>query len=122
MTTKKPRKPLDDTLAREFVYGGDKSRDKPESFELDGVDAQTMPSQKPTALEPAKKQTAKKDFDLMSKLEIPAREANIRFTLDLPESKHRQLSILAAKTGRKKADLMRLALDQLLEQMESDEE
>ncbi len=36
----------------------------------------------------------------MDKLQVQPKEATKRFTVDLPESMHRKLSILAAKTGR----------------------
>jgi predicted DNA-binding protein len=51
-------------------------------------------------------------------LEAPEqKEATIRFTVDLPESTHRKLSILAAKTGRKKAEIVRALLDDLLKDL-----
>ncbi|MEG4204403.1 hypothetical protein QUA20_10785 [Microcoleus sp. Pol7_A1] len=40
----------------------------------------------------------------MSKLQAPDKEATVRFTVDMSESLHRKLSVLAAKTGRKKVD------------------
>ncbi len=46
---------------------------------------------------------------------VTAKEATVRFTIDLPESMHRKLSILAAKTGQSKADILRLLLDDALE-------
>jgi len=39
----------------------------------------------------------------------------IRLTIDLPKSMHRKLSVLAAKTGRKKAEIVRLLLDEALD-------
>jgi predicted transcriptional regulator len=38
----------------------------------------------------------------MSKLQAPDKEATVRFTVDMSETLHRKLSMLAAKTGRKK--------------------
>jgi hypothetical protein len=40
----------------------------------------------------------------MSKLQAPDKEPTVRFTVDMSESLHRKLSVLAAKTGRKKVD------------------
>ena len=40
----------------------------------------------------------------MSKLQVFDKEATVRFTVDMSESLHRKLSVLAAKTGRKKVD------------------
>ena len=42
----------------------------------------------------------------------------VRFTVDLPESMHRKLSILSAKTGRTKADIVRMLLDEKLKDLE----
>ena len=42
----------------------------------------------------------------------------IRLTVDLPESMHRKLSVLAAKTGRKKAEIIRLLLNEALQDVE----
>ncbi|MBN3871639.1 hypothetical protein [Nostoc sp. JL33] len=39
----------------------------------------------------------------------------IRLTVDLPKLMHRKLSVLAAKTGRKKAEIVRLLLDEALD-------
>ncbi len=40
----------------------------------------------------------------MSKLRAPDKEPTVRFTIDMSESVHRKLSMLVAKTGRKKVD------------------
>ncbi|MEG4396632.1 hypothetical protein [Microcoleus sp. BROC3] len=40
----------------------------------------------------------------MSKLQAPDKEATVRFTVDMSEEEHRKLSMLAARTGRKKVD------------------
>lgn len=45
-----------------------------------------------------------KELSLMEKLQLQPKEATKRFTVDLEESLHRDLSILAAETGRTKAD------------------
>jgi predicted DNA-binding protein len=41
-----------------------------------------------------------------------------RITVDLPESMHRKLSIMAAKTYRKKADIVRVLLDEAMKDVE----
>jgi hypothetical protein len=38
------------------------------------------------------------------RLQAPDKEATVRFTMDMSESLHRKLLMLAAKTGRKKVD------------------
>jgi predicted DNA-binding protein len=51
----------------------------------------------------------------MSKLQAPDKEATVRFTVDMSESLHRKLSMLAAKTGRKKVDIVRMLLEDGIE-------
>lgn len=103
MTQKKPRKPLDDALARQFVYGNGTQVTEPESKE---PQEQLVIDEK------------RKESDLMSKLQVPSKEPTVRFTVDLTEPMHRKLSILAAKTGRKKAEIVRLLLDEALKDVE----
>lgn len=102
MSTKKPRKSLQDALASQFVYGSQEPTE-----EIDAKAAVTVP----VPPEPVKEA---KETDLMSKLQTPAKEPTVRFTVDLSESMHRKLTMLAAKTGRKKADIVRLLLDEAL--------
>ena len=45
-----------------------------------------------------------KESSLTHPLQAPDKEATVRFTVDISESVHRELSMLAAKTGRKKVD------------------
>ena len=52
-----------------------------------------------------------KEPSLMSKLQAPDKEATVRFTVDMSETLHRKLSVLAAKTGRKKVDIVRMLLE-----------
>ena len=54
----------------------------------------------------------------MSKLQGPDKEATIRFTVDMSESVHRKWSMLAAKTGRKKVDIVRMLLDDGLKEVD----
>ncbi len=110
--TKKRRKTLDDALAEQFVYGGDepKAEQPPVSEE---------PESPPTSPEPAtSKDKISKELSLMEKLQVQPKEVTKRFTVDLPESMHRKLSILAARTGRTKADIVRLLLQDALKDVE----
>jgi hypothetical protein len=59
-----------------------------------------------------------KESSLMSKLQAPDKEATVRFTVDMPETLHRKLSMLAAKTGRKKVDIVRILLEDGLKEVE----
>lgn len=88
------RKPLNDKLAENFVFG-----QQPEPI----IEVESP------------QQTPKKTKNLMEKFESPAREATIRLTVDLAESMHKKLSILAARTGKKKAEIVRMLLDEALE-------
>ncbi|MEY4519339.1 MAG: hypothetical protein RLZZ499_1938 [Cyanobacteriota bacterium] len=118
----KKRKPLDDSLASEFVFGGDKPQTgaaitpdiKPEPEEVT-ADLESTPTA-PMSENPAEKQS--KELSLMEKLQVEAKEGTKRFTIDLRESVHRKLSILSAKTGRSKADIIRMVLDDVLKDVE----
>ena len=102
---KKQRKPLGDSLAQEFVYGeATPAPVQPETIQLETV------SEVKESVHPIQ------ETSLMDKLQLDTepREATIRFTVDLPESMHRKLSILSAKTGAKKAHIVRKLLEQVL--------
>lgn len=125
MTAKK-RKPLDDALAHEFVYGESalgESLPNQKTVDLD-TQSKTQPileqeplSQSTSPVLPiSTPQPAK--FNLMSQLQQPSKEPTIRLTVDLPESTHRKLSVLAAKTSRKKVEIVRLLLDEALKEIE----
>ena len=122
MSTKKPRKSLDDALAREFVYGESALRESLPNQETVDSDAQSetqpileqqpiLPVSPISAPQPAK-------FNLMSELQQPSKELTVRLTVDLPQSTHRKLSVLAAKTSRKKVEIVRLLLDEALKDIE----
>jgi len=53
----------------------------------------------------------------MDKLQLAPKEATKRFTVDLSESLHRKLSILSAQTGRSKADIVRMLLEEALSEI-----
>lgn len=96
----KPRKSLNDALATEFVYG---EADNP------------VTENKPT---PYNEKPQERKPSIMEKLlPVESKEATKRFTVDLPESMHRKLSILSAKTGRSKADIVRTLLEDVLQNL-----
>lgn len=106
MSTKKSRKSLEDSLASEFVYGSQK---QPEvNSDPEAEHSKDTPLSQEKSIEKS----------LMSKLQNPFKEATVRFTVDMPQSMHRKLSMLAAKTGRKKVDIVRLLLEEALKDVE----
>jgi len=74
------------------------------------------PQPEASAPEPVRIQS--KEPSLMSKLQAPDKEATVRFTVDMSETLHRKLSMLAARTGRKKVDIVRMLLEDGLKEME----
>ena len=89
----------------EFVFGT-----------KEALPAPTPPGQFASAPEPVSIQS--KEPSLMSKLQAPNKEATVRFTVDMSESLHRKLSMLAARTGRKKVDIVRMLLEDGLKEVE----
>ena len=129
MTTKK-RKPLDSVL-EEFVFGTKEAAllptapevaspaptasQTPETVEA-ALPAQTAPEFEAPAAEPIPVQS--KESSLTHRLQAPDKEATVRFTVDMSESLHRKLSMLAARTGRKKVDIVRMLLEDGLKEVE----
>jgi hypothetical protein len=127
MSTKK-RKPLGNAM-EEFVFGT-KEAASPTPPELVSpvptpaaslTPEAALPIAKPpqpeaSVPEPARVQS--KEPSLMSKLQAPDKEATVRFTVDMSETLHRKLSMLAAKTGRKKVDIVRMLLEDGLKDVE----
>lgn len=116
----KKRKSLDDTLASEFVYGQKAVEPQPVTSE---VEEEIEIIEEPEPEPPPKKSTAKttkaKKSSIVSKLQQESvKEATVRLTVDLPQSMHRKLSMLAASTGKKKAEIVRLLLDEALEEVD----
>ena len=110
----KKRKSFDDSLASEFVFGGDKPQTAASS-EVTTIDL------KSTNIAPMSEKIVEnksKELSLMEKLQVEAKEGTKHFTIDLRESVHRKLSILSAKTGRSKADIIRMVLDDVLKDVE----
>jgi hypothetical protein len=118
MSTKRNRKSLDDALAQQFIYG-EKQQKSPEEPAPETTSPPTPPeSPSPKISKRTVANTAQKPPNksrLMEKLTLPPKEATIRFTVDLSESLHQRLSVLAATTGMKKADIVRLLLNDALE-------
>lgn len=87
----KERRSLDAALAKEFVYG----------------DVATGP------VEEVRKSQEKSGFISQIMVE-EEREPTIRLTVDLPESMHKRLSLLSARSGKKKAAIVRGLLNEAL--------
>lgn len=112
MSARKSRKSLDDILAQQFIYGEG----------LQKLDRGLSP--KPTSSEPPFEPKADVSLGatgetpneppLTDKFQTPPKEATIRLTVDLPASMHRRLSLLAARTGKRKAEIVRVLLDEVL--------
>lgn len=132
MTSKKPRKSLDDALATEFVYGRPSEPLAPVSEppvatvpapapapepDLEPEAVSVPPSQAPSAPKGkrASRPTASNNFMTNLIQSVPQKEATVRLTVDLTETQHRRLSILCAQTGRKKAEIVRLLLNEALD-------
>lgn len=108
---KQTRKPLSDALAQDFVYGENSApavTPKLETIELETVELS----------EPKTQPTPQPETTFMDRLQVQPKEGTKRFTVDLPESTHRKLSMLAARTGRTKAEIVRLLLDEALENVQ----
>lgn len=118
MSAQKPRKALADSLATEFVYNAEaKSTEQDASLQGGYSQAVFEGEVSPSKLAPLQhaqqtKDINKKESSLMSKLNLPQKEATIRLSVDLPLSLNQKLSDLAHKTGRKKAEIVRLLLDE----------
>ena len=130
----KKRKPLDDSIASEFVFGGNKPQtgaaptpdveaEELADFEVERGQSSLANSNRLvekespsiTSIETKSNEKSTKELSLTEKLQLEAKEETERFTLDLRESVHRKLSILAAKAGGSKADIVRMLLDNALE-------
>ena len=114
---KKTRKPLNDALAEQFVYGEIEKPTEP----VEPIEPTPPPSINAPNMRKEKMQTVEesKESSLMNMLQTEPKEPTVRFTVDLSESMHRKLSILAAQTGRKKAEIVRMLLDEALEDVKA---
>jgi hypothetical protein len=134
MTAKKTRKPMGDNAAvNSFVY-----RDNAPTPVADPVveavepiveTVQTVAEQveptRPERVEPLVEAATvttshpispQPTTSLMSRLmqNTPEKEATVRLTVDLPKSTHTKLSVLCAHNGLKKAEVVRMLLDEAL--------
>lgn len=117
MNTKRNRKSLDDALAQQFIYGEQQENSENLAAETTSspVPPETPPPKTSKLLRANTTQKLPNKSRLMEKLTLPPKEATVRFTVDLSESLHQRLSLLAATTGMKKADIVRLLLNDALE-------
>jgi len=123
MTTQKRRKALGDSLASEFVYGSPVPQSPaPQS---PAPEPTPEPTPEPRAEAPGKAASKPRlarntptltEADILSRVLTPTedRERMIRFTADLPESLHQKLTMLAAKSGKKKVEIVRSILEEVL--------
>lgn len=128
----KKRKPLGSAM-EEFVFGAQEATPAPVPLEVTPLTAPTAsqtpetveaalstpttPKSESPAAEPIPVQL--KENSLTHRLQAPDKEATVRFTVDMSESLHRKLSMLAARTGRKKVDIVRVLLEDGLKEVES---
>jgi hypothetical protein len=106
---KKPRKALDDTLAAEFVYGSpERQATQPENALENAEESIESQPTKPT-------QKQEKESLISRLMEAPEKEATVRVTVDLPKSMHQKLSLLSARSGKKKAEIIRMLLTDILD-------
>jgi hypothetical protein len=128
----KKRKPLDSVL-EEFVFGTKEAAPIPAQLEVVSqaptptasqtpetveavLPALTAPESEAPAAEPIPVQS--KETSLTHRLQAPDKEATVRFTVDMSETLHRKLSMLAARTGRKKVDIVRVLLEDGLKEVD----
>jgi len=127
MSTKK-RKPLGSAM-EEFVFGSQEAAAPPTAPEAASPaptpTASLKPETPPTpeaalpVLTPSQPEGSapepvlapSKESSLTHRLQAPDKEPTVRFTVDMSESLHRKLSMLAARTGRKKVDIVRMLLE-----------
>ncbi|WP_309731952.1 hypothetical protein [Chamaesiphon sp. OTE_75_metabat_556] len=129
MTAKKTRKPMGDNAAvNNFVYRDNAPTPvadpvaepvEPIVETVETVNDWVEPSVEAPAIAvaaPANPIASQPTTSLMSKLmqNSPEKEATVRLTVDLPKSTHTKLSILCAHNGLKKAEVVRMLLDEAL--------
>lgn len=110
----KERKTLEDLLGHQFVHGllPENTQSQSEATPEPEPEATTPKlTVIPTSTKPVKS-------NLMDQLQQPSKEPTIRLTVDLPESMHSKLSVLAARTRRKKAEIVRMLIEQALKDVD----
>jgi len=118
MNTKK-RKSLNDALAQQFVFGSQPEPEVESEPEVEPeVESEPEPKPQPKVQKKSRNQTKtkKKELNVSDRLQPVEREATVRITVDLPESLHKRLSIYCATSGNKKAEVVRVLLDEYLSQ------
>ena len=128
----KKRKPLGSAM-EEFVFGDRETTPAPTAPEVASPAPTPTASQTPETVEvalpaptpPEPESPAAesipvqlKESSLTHRLQAPDKEATVRFTVDMSETLHRKLSMLAARTGRKKVDIVRMLLEDGLKEVE----
>ena len=99
----------------ELEIDADIDRDYSLNADLEIPRAKPQPNQQPSANPTMTDITAANFID---SIPVVTKEATVRFTVDLPESMHRELSILSAKRGVSKADIVRLLLEDALKDVD----
>jgi hypothetical protein len=128
MSPRKNRKSLDDALARQFIYGGKQDESERELKEEETPSEPPKQQSSPSKSESVAARNAAgtplglaektpKSSLLIDRFQTPPKEATVRFTVDLPASMHRKLSLFAARTGKKKAEIVRVLLNEALERV-----
>jgi len=120
MSSRKSRKPLNlnDDLALQFIYGEKQQGSERELKEEETPSELPTEQPSPSDSESVAPKTPNSST-LIDRFQAPPKEATIRFTVDLPTSMHRKLSILAARTGKKKAEIVRVLLDDALSDVDA---
>lgn len=121
----KKRKSLNDVLAQQFVYGESSSSASVVERAADLPLPETQPpqpqapsSESKTELSPQPQSQKSGRSSLINKFQRESKEPTKRFTIDLAESLHRKLALLCARTGRSKADIVRMLLEEALQDVE----
>lgn len=116
----KPKRQSLDVAAKDFIFG-DKVQpveQKPAEFKASELQttnespAEVVVTEEPTKTPPQKKTS------LLAQLQQAPVEGTKRFCVDLPLSMHQRLTDLAFRTGRAKTEIVRLLLEQALDELE----
>jgi macrodomain Ter protein organizer (MatP/YcbG family) len=116
MSSRKSRKSLDDALAQQFIYG--EVPDEPNRGQKTASGQSTAEFEHRVKSRARAKKKSVEEPGLAEKFSVSSKEATVRFTVDLSVSMHRKLSVLAAKLGKKKAEIVRVLLAEALEDIE----
>jgi len=120
--TQKKRRSLDENndLAAEFVYGAPpKPPERSPDPEPEPEEEDEPPPPPPTKPRKPTKPQAKAKPSLKERLmNTTEKEPTVRLTVDMPQSMHRKLSLLCAETGQKKADVVRMLLEEAFKELE----